>query len=651
MKNSTPKPSNFENTSSNRLEFLADKPVRTIALDDVFRNHNAVILLINPANGKIIDANIAAERFYGYPLEELCTMNMSEINSLSKFDVELEMIKAHTEKKNCIASIHQTAKGVLRNVEVHSSPIVINEVKLLMSIVFDVTNRFDMEILKEKSNQKYLTLYNQNISSIMILEPIYQKNGTLIDFTCIDINETFEAFSPLKRTDLINKTVSEIAPNDAKFWLHKIKYVIHKRESLTLEDVNFDNIFFDVKITILEADRIAIFFYETTEKVLKSRKLKQSEMQLKQIFEKSHAAFFLVNSKLEIKKINGAAKAYIHTLPKSRKSLRIGNGLCCTGSFNTENKCGEGNQCKTCEFKRLIANTLYSKKEYTDIEINFERYSHDLLEKFIFLFSTAHLNINNETHVLVTLEDITKTKKLETNLELANSKVNESEKLKSAFLNNLSHELRTPLNSILGFSHLIRRGNVTHEESEQYLELISNSGDRLLQEINNIIDLAKINTNSTVLAPREFNVIELFEHIIDNMSEKHSSQKNSINLSHRGNNVIINDKYILENIISHLIDNAYKFTYNGTISVKIFVGINKISFLVADNGKGITDTEQKNLFIPFSQIGSSMMRTYDGLGIGLSISKGYTELLNGTIQLKSKENIGTIMRVEIPSQH
>ncbi len=624
---------------------------RKISLDDIFRKHNSVILLINAKSGDIIDANIAAEEFYGYSLDEFCTMNIGDINTLTRSQVNNDIKKAAFQNQSCFTFVHKTAHGNLRNVEVHTSPLIINGEQLLMSIIFDITERNNLEILKEKSIRRYETLYNNNIAAIMVLEPRFDSKFSLKDFKCIDVNTTLEFIFKQDRSSFINRLISEISSNSFRLWFKNLALVYTQRKTIALENVKLNDNFYDIKISILETDKLVVFLNETTERVIKTEKLKQSEEQLKQIFNKSHTAFFLINSKIEIKKSNHAAIPFLIGINYKNEFNTLGNALNCTGSLEKSNGCGHGAKCMKCDFRKKITDTLVTKKGFKNVELEFERCNNLTIEKRYWLFSCAHLIIGKEAHVLVTIEDITEQKKLQSNLIVAQLKAEESDKLKTAFMNNMSHEIRTPLNSILGFSQLLRKSNIDTSEQEQYLELISNSGNRLLSVINNVIDLAKISTNSTELSFRSFNLFELFESIIDNAKEKYVPQKNSIKIQFSGEHIIYSDKHIIDNIATHIIDNAFKFTFNGAITIKVTAKQTKLIFTIADNGNGILETEQSNLFKPFTNISLGSMKTYDGLGLGLTISKGYLALLRGDIRIKSKFGRGTIVRVEIPIIH
>ncbi|PKQ61751.1 hypothetical protein BZG02_15140 [Labilibaculum filiforme] len=251
--------------------------------------------------------------------------------------------------------------------------------------------------------------------------------------------------------------------------------------------------------------------------------------------------------------------------------------------------------------------------------------------------------------------DITDRKEYEKHLREAKNKAEESDKLKSAFLANMSHEIRTPMNHILGFTEIITCQEVNDSERQEYGALIKQSGINLLQLINNIIDLSKIECKQIKLFPFEISV----NTVLSELYEKYYLYKNNNQKSHLilkiqkslndEDSIIYTDPNRLEQLLSNLIENAIKFTNDGFIEFGYYLkDENKIEFFVSDTGIGIPKQSLENVFQSFRQMDGSDTRQYSGTGLGLTISSRLAEILGGSIRVESEEQKGTCFYVNLP---
>ncbi len=244
----------------------------------------------------------------------------------------------------------------------------------------------------------------------------------------------------------------------------------------------------------------------------------------------------------------------------------------------------------------------------------------------------------------------------EEKLKQAKEKAEEADRLKSAFLANMSHEIRTPMNAILGFSRLLNNPSVSRDQQEEYIEIINSRGNHLLQVINDIIDLSKIDSNQLNLEIKEFNLNHFLNETYLNFSqkikEKHGDKvefklEKGLNDSEA---VIKLDKTRLEQVISYILINAIKYTEKGVIKLGYETDDNRnnLIFFVQDTGIGIPQDKQDLIFERFRQSDDSSTREYGGTGLGLSISKGLVELMGGSIWLKSEAGKGTVFYFSLP---
>ena len=251
--------------------------------------------------------------------------------------------------------------------------------------------------------------------------------------------------------------------------------------------------------------------------------------------------------------------------------------------------------------------------------------------------------------------DITERKINEKRLTEAKNKAEESDKLKSAFLANMSHEIRTPMNHILGFTEIITSQQIDENELQEYGALIKHSGNILLQLINDIIDLSKIESKQIKLSlchtPVNLLLSELYEkyYIRKNQNNKaHLILKIQKTLSDE-DSIIYTDPRRLEQLLSNIIENAIKFTDEGFVKIGYHLtDQNKIEFFVRDSGIGIPKQSIEHIFKSFRQMDGSDTRQYSGTGLGLTISTRLAEILGGDIRVESEENKGTCFFITLP---
>jgi hypothetical protein len=237
--------------------------------------------------------------------------------------------------------------------------------------------------------------------------------------------------------------------------------------------------------------------------------------------------------------------------------------------------------------------------------------------------------------------------------ELADAmqRAQEADTLKSAFLATMSHELRTPLNSIIGFTGLMLNelpGKINDEQRKQ-LGIVQASSRHLLDLINDILDISKIEAGQLDLHSESFNLRESLDKLIKVVTPQAAKKglKISVVYAMQQNDIFL-DKRRLEQIVLNLLSNAIKFTESG--SVKLLVGRfgNEMKIQVIDTGIGIPEAELPHLFKPFRQIDTGLTRKYDGSGLGLSICYQLTRLMGGEICVDSKEDVGSIFSVKLP---
>ena len=236
-------------------------------------------------------------------------------------------------------------------------------------------------------------------------------------------------------------------------------------------------------------------------------------------------------------------------------------------------------------------------------------------------------------------------------LEISKAKAEESDKLKTAFLQNMSHEIRTPLNGIIGFTNLLKSGSNSYEDIADFTDIIQKSAKRLIEIVNNVLEISKIQTGQIEVNYKSFSInsiiSDLYDYFISEAKEKNLELNFHNYFENHNSNIYCDDNKLIQ-ILSNLINNSIKFTNSGTIDFGYEIKYKNILFYVKDTGIGISEKYQKKIFDIFTQIDLSMTRGYEGAGLGLAICKGLVELLGGKIWVESEINIGTSFFFELP---
>ena len=265
----------------------------------------------------------------------------------------------------------------------------------------------------------------------------------------------------------------------------------------------------------------------------------------------------------------------------------------------------------------------------------------------------THLNLKNALEKVEgfnrTLEE--KIEERTSQLKIALEKAEESDRLKSAFLANISHEIRTPMNGILGFINLLEKPDLSREKYKDYTKIINESGQRMLNIINNIVELSKIESGNTEIQIQKIQINQILKFLYNFFTVE--AEKKGLGINYHceitdDEFTIETDKKIITNILTHLIENAIKFTNSGSINFGYKCTGDYLEFFIIDTGIGITPEKKSAIFERFVQADYSSTREYEGAGISLTIAKSYIELLKGKIWVDSEPGKGSKFFFTIP---
>lgn len=650
----------------------------------------------------------------------------------------------------------------------------------------DLDNAIKGETIKEEVLQtgieEKLRLIIESIDDVIW---ILDKDGRFLYLSPSERNMT--GYSP---EEIMQKSLQEIlTPDSFKIVRERMRTFFadmqqgippYSTRMLELEEFRKDGstVWIDVTVSPIFDDEGNFRFFIGASRNISERKRLEAEMQkqkqvLGAIFDHAPIAMILVNSEGRIQNINHTG---IESIEKQREDVLGtlgGTALCCVNSFR-EGGCGATENCAECDIRNIFTETFNTGKVYHKVEGALDVVHEGELSTRNLLISTARIGLNGDSHVMLSLDDITESKKaqivlqeseerlatlyenmpggtliigqdyiiedvnsrtceltgykreeligqlcdilcpkgsssmkcpiweeglecfqgMDTNIKckdgrrnpilknatritmegktyilenfqdisrqkeaeeaLINEKLNAeaANRAKSEFLASMSHELRTPLNAVIGYSDMLLEGafGEVNDRQKKSLGHILSSGKHLLEVINDILDLSKVESGKMELYYENFHILEVLRNVGNIVSLMAKRKNISLFISAQPESLRVSaDKIRVKQILYNLVNNAIKFTpENGYVRIDAYEADGMLEISVSDNGIGISSDDQKKLFIPFSQVYSETSRHCDGTGLGLSLVRKFVEMHGGSITLESIEGKGTTFTIRVP---
>jgi len=304
------------------------------------------------------------------------------------------------------------------------------------------------------------------------------------------------------------------------------------------------------------------------------------------------------------------------------------------------------------EDRKRWADELKKSGSVRSLELPFRIKNQEIRE---FLVSSDIIELNKELCTINFYLDITDRKHFESELIKAKEKAEESDQLKTSFLQNMSHEIRTPLNAISGFAGLLNKPDLSEEKRKNFVSIIQNSTNQLLSIITDILSISAIETKQEKLNIEKININSIMLDLLTIFKNQASNQNISLFTKHNLNDVqaeIYSDRTKLTQILSNLLTNALKFTHKGYIEYGYEIVKTEyalfLQFYVKDSGIGITKPNQSKIFERFRQADISIGQNYGGTGLGLSITYNIIQEHKGLIEISSKQGHGTLVDICLP---
>ncbi len=580
----------------------------------------------NEATLKLLGYSNKSELIGKQPWEISPEFQPDGSNSLEK--AFLMIRKALNEGYNKFEWTHLTKDENEIFVEVMLTPILLNGKQTFYTVWRDITEKKLSEKNLIASELKFRNLFEKHSAIELIVDPE--------NLTFVDVNFAAEKFYGYSREQFIGESVTLI--NKAP--LEKISNMIN----LILSEQKLD---FEVAHIISNGEERDVRAFASIVEINNKKyihliivditKLKLSERNLKLLYkaiEQNPTSVVITNSEGEIEYVNPkfsevSGYRFEEIYGKNPRILKSG--------------------IHTQEFYKNLWDTIKSGETWTGEICNKRKdgslyWENDLISPIVNDF-------NEITNFIKISEDITEKKRIYEEIIQAKQKAEESERLKTAFLQNMSHEIRTPLNGVIGFSNLLSTKDLSKSDISEYSSIIQTSAKRLLEIVNNILDISKIETGQIKIVQGEFSINTLIRNIYSIFSliakEKELEFNYSVALDDISS-VIYSDETKIHQILSNLVNNALKFTKTGSVNFGYNVEDENLIFYVKDTGIGIPEDMQTKIFERFIQADMGLTRNFEGAGLGLAICNGLANLLGGKIWLESEIGKGSTFYFSIP---
>lgn len=518
-----------------------------------------------------------------------------------------------------------------------------NEIDGVVINFIDLTEFRKLKEDLKNAETNYTELFQNLNEGFIHCKIITNNKGEPIDWKYISVNNAFAEQTGEKSIDLIGKKASQVIPN--LIYDSTIMLEIYGKTALTGEGQFIDSYseslkkYYIIHVFSPKLGEFAATFADITDMKNNEIALGKSESQLVRTQEISHLGTWFFDVKtLEITwtKELYATFGLDSTLPPP--------------AFAEHSKLFVPESWERLE--NAIDNAINHGTNY-DLELKTIR--KDNTNGWLWVFGEAVKDSTGKTMALQgAVQDITSRKEAEIELLNAKNKAESASSLKNYFLANMSHEIRTPINGVVGFAELLKDKYLTIEERNMYLDVIDTNSKQLLSLIDDIIDIAKIESNEFNIKSDDCNISKMISNLELNFNQLAKTKGKpeiiikSIIPNEHEDLIISTDSTRLRQVLSNLLHNALKFSEDGTILFGFNFNNSEIKFFVKDEGIGIPEDLIDDIFDRFKQVNYDKSATYGGTGLGLAICKGIVELLGGEISVTSKLDVGSEFSFTIP---
>ena len=645
---------NINNDESIRVTAIRDITIRKKAFEELKQsekdyrelfNNAANSIYIQDKNGSFIDVNRGVTEMYGYPKELFIGKTPEFLSAPGKND--LKNITGLIEKAYKGTPQQFEFWGLRKNGEIFPKIVQINRATykgqdVVIAFATNITERYkseqkiiDAKEHAEEEERKFRTFTSQASDGITVAD---------LDGNYVFVNPAFCNMSGYTMEELLKMTVFDMKSSNQthnSFNSTKSdKQGIPVRVTLQRKDGSeYITEITGKVITINNQEFVLGTIRDITERIFAEKLIKESEERYRLLATNTSDVIWTTDLNFNITYVNEAIFNFLgytneEFLGLNPKVFTTAEGLQKIGELAASIQSASNDNTR----KYVRADIKQIKKDGKIIDVDL----------------SANAIYNNKNQIIGYQGrsiDITNRKKLESDLINAKEHAEESDRLKSAFLANMSHEIRTPMNGILGFTSLLTQADITGEQLNKYAGIIEKSGDRMLNIINDLIDISKIEAKQMEVNLSNCNVKEQFEYLYNFFKNEATNKGLDFKYNKPAHNELIEVETDCEKvyaILTNLLKNSIKYTHKGSIEFGYSISGNNIEFYIADTGIGIPENRQEAIFERFIQADIEDTEVYEGAGLGLAITKAYVDMLGGNIWLKSTDGIGSTFYFTIP---
>ncbi|WP_084158705.1 PAS domain S-box protein [Solidesulfovibrio alcoholivorans] len=638
----------------------------------LFENNHAAMLLIDPETGAIADANPSACAYYGWTREEIRQRRMADINTRPAHEVRAAMAEAQSGRKRTFEFRHRLADGRMRDVNVYSGPIRLDDRILLYSIVMDVTDRQEALRRLVASEKRFRLLVENAPFGIFV-----QTRGVFA-YVNPGARELFGV--PVPGGLLGTPVLERVAPAYRDKVLARIRRLNEDRLAVPMSEhtmLRLDGGQFIADVAAVPVDwdgddGALVFFRDVTDRRRKEEQVRASEARMKSLF----AVTQMEAASLDALFAHVAAQAGL--LTESRYGCLFVRGET-DGGLQLAASCGEaacrglweggpqdlealGQWLEAVRLRRPVIVPGAGEGGTAGQALCVPAVAGDAVAALLVLVGKPEPYGESDIHFAALLMDtvwrMVARRRDAAALLAAKEAAEKASRVKSEFLANMSHELRTPLNGIHGMTQLLVATALTAEQ-RQYVDASLVSCRRLTHLLSDILDLSRVESGKLDLENEPFRLADLLAAVTAAFEPACLEAGLSWDVAGDAGvpEMLCGDEGRVRQILYNLVGNAVKFTRQGGVRLTVWAaptdasGAGSVLFTVADTGVGIPAEELEAVFEAFHQVERSFSRRFQGAGLGLAIVRRLVGLMGGVVTMESEVGAGTYCMCALPLVH
>ncbi len=600
----------------------------------LFDGHAALMLLLDPRTGAIVDANAAAAAFYGYSIDELTTRSLASLSTLPENRVLPALHRAFREQRSALTQRHRIASGEVRTVEALVSMVALGARSVLYLIGRDVTEQREVAERLRGTERSLRSLYDVAPMMMGVVEMVGDElrhvsgNAAAVRFFGTPDGAPAHKAPASQEDRAIQERwwnayrESALAGEAVRFAYDHPHAHGHRRLAVVVNCIG------------ISGEGVPQFSYiaeDATGAQEVQEALRTKSAEFERIFTAVPDAVMLADPDRVLHTINPAAARLFGYAPGE---LEGQSTAVLYADPETFEQLGQSRFHRDADEQPTPYRTRYRRKD-----------GREFVGESV---GVGMRGAEGETIGFVgIIRDVTKQEEAEAMLHEARKQAEEMAHLKTAFLINMSHEIRTPLTAIIGFSEVL--ADTVPSEHRDVADLVVRSGRRLLSTLNSVLDLARLEADEMAVRLTPLDVAAEVSEAVGLLQPL--AERKGLRLEVRAPasaGLALADAALLTRIVNNLVGNAIKFTEEGGVTVEVGSEGDTVRLRVRDTGEGINEAFLPHLFDAFRQATDEATGHREGSGLGLAITKRLVDLMHGSIEVKSRKGTGTTFTVAFP---